>query len=173
MRILALDLGTKTGWALWDGERIESGVQIFALERGESPGMRFLRFNAWLNQMSLGLELVAYEKPHHRGGAATEIACGFSTRVHELCARRRIEYASVHTATLKKFAVGRGNADKDMILEAAFQRWRNQFPQEEALHRGLDDQADALWVLEWARQRFDPAVGCKPHVSGAAHLGSC
>jgi hypothetical protein len=33
--ILAVDLGTRTGWALWDGARTESGVQVFDLKRGE------------------------------------------------------------------------------------------------------------------------------------------
>ena len=45
MRILALDLATKTGWALWDGARIESGVQDFTKGRGESNGMLLLKFN--------------------------------------------------------------------------------------------------------------------------------
>lgn len=162
MRILALDLGTTTGWALYDGARLESGVQTFALERGESPGMRFIRFNRWLQELvgpchppaleSPRVGLIAYEKPHHRGGAATEIACGFSTRVHEFCARHAIEYASAHTATLKKFAVGKGNAQKVDMLDAAIQRWRDQFSKLSGL--GTYDQADALWVLEWARRQF-------------------
>ena len=43
--ILALDLATKTGWALQDRTgAIASGMQEFSLKRGESKGMRFLRF---------------------------------------------------------------------------------------------------------------------------------
>ena len=157
MRILALDLGTKTGWALWDGRRIESGVQTFALERGESPGMRFIRFNRWLDGLLkqnggalCAVELIAYEKPHHRGGAATEIACGFSTRVHEFCASHRIEFASVHSSTLKKFATGRGNAQKADMIQGALARWADQKLES-------DDQADALWVLQWAMTTFNHA----------------
>ena len=68
--ILALDLGSRTGWALWDGVRTESGVQIFDLKRGESPGMRFVRFNGWLSSWATDghrPSLVAYEQTHHRG----------------------------------------------------------------------------------------------------------
>ena len=46
--ILALDLGSTCGWALRPDGRLESGVQVFDLKRGESPGMRFVRFSAWL-----------------------------------------------------------------------------------------------------------------------------
>ena len=55
MRILALDLATRTGWA-WgnvykDGPFTpHSGVEDFSVRRGESPGMRFLRFDAWLSE---------------------------------------------------------------------------------------------------------------------------
>jgi len=45
MVIIGLDPGIRTGWALCrQGRILESGVQTFALARGESPGMRFLRF---------------------------------------------------------------------------------------------------------------------------------
>lgn len=36
-----------------------------------------------------GLELIAYEQPHHRGGHATEVAHGFSTRCHRARAPSR------------------------------------------------------------------------------------
>ena len=50
MNILSLDMATTTGWASnIHGRR--SGVIEFALKRGESPGMRFLRCRAWLNVM--------------------------------------------------------------------------------------------------------------------------
>ncbi len=50
--VLALDMATKTGWALRDrAGRFSSGVQEFSLKRGESKGMRFLRFRKWLNDV--------------------------------------------------------------------------------------------------------------------------
>jgi len=123
VRLLALDLGIRMGWALWDGARLESGVQLFDLKRGESPGMRYLRFRRWLEEVGAGVQLIVYEAAHHRGGAATEIAAGFTTRVQEFCAARGLEHASVHTATLKKWTTGKGNADKAAMLEAVVRRW--------------------------------------------------
>jgi Holliday junction resolvasome RuvABC endonuclease subunit len=146
VNILALDLGTRTGWAALVNDRRESGVQVFDVRRGESPGMRYLRFNAWLVEFVLHrLQIVVYEQTHHRGGAATEVAAGFATRVQEFCARARIDHYPVHSATLKKFATGHGNAKKpDMIRAAA------------KLKPGLtdDNEADAIWLLEYAKFQF-------------------
>jgi len=126
VNILALDLGTKTGWAVhWPGIT-ETGVQTFDVKRGESPGMRYIRFNEWLlrtvgplagEHRSMGL--IVYEQTHQRGGAATEVAAGFATRVQEFCAKWGIEHTAVHTGTLKKFAAGSGNAGKADMIEAA------------------------------------------------------
>jgi len=149
MNVLALDLGTRTGWALVDKGVTESGVQVFDVKRGESPGMRYLRFNRWLDEIAGDghrPEVIVYEQAHHRGGAATEIAAGFATRVQEFCARHGIEHASVHSATLKKFATGSGRASKEDMLERAQQKFKPDI-----IH---DDEADALWILEYARQEI-------------------
>jgi hypothetical protein len=161
MRILSLDLGTKTGWALWDGARMESGVQDFTKQRGESNGMLFLKFNRWLAAMPPDsyvmdgirpqdkFDLIVFEQAHHRGGAATEIAVGLMTRVLEFCARYGIEHTSVHSASLKKFATGRGNADKDEMIERLRRRG--------LVHLDYipgNDEADALWLLIYALEKF-------------------
>ena len=51
--ILALDLGTTTGWALCctDGA-IVSGTMSFRPSRYEGGGMRYLRFRSWLNEIA-------------------------------------------------------------------------------------------------------------------------
>ena len=49
--ILALDLATMTGWATLIDGKINSGVQNFSKKRGESNGIMFLRFNAWLREI--------------------------------------------------------------------------------------------------------------------------
>lgn len=155
MNLLALDLGTHTGWALWEDGRVESGVQAFELKRGESPGMRYVRFNRWLEEMvrgrwqmfgSLG---IVYEQPHQRGGAATEIAAGFSTHVQAFCARNQIEHAAIHSATLKKWTTGSGRASKDEMIVHVQARFTAK--------RGLtNDEADAIALLHYARAELLP-----------------
>ena len=143
MKILALDLATKTGWALRSNGHVESGVQVFDLKRGESPGMRFVRFRRWLYQMLESFEagdVVAFEQAHHRGGAATQLCVGMSTRVLEACAELGLEHTSVHSATLKKFATGSGRASKEEMLATARARWP-----EVKTH----DEADARHLLQY------------------------
>lgn len=155
--ILALDLGTATGWALakqtfpgsTEYQLVESGVQTFDVKRGESPGMRYLRFRRWLEDVTPGdCILICYEQTHHRGGAATEVAAGLATRVQELCALRAIEHAAVHSASLKKWTVGRGNADKTAMLAAVCTRWK-------IVHD--DNEADALALLHYALAELVPS----------------
>jgi Holliday junction resolvasome RuvABC endonuclease subunit len=152
-RILALDFGTRTGWAAMDGGRIESGVQTFDLARGESPGMRFIRFRRWLEEI-LALtqpRLCVYEAAHHRGGHATELLVGMATRLQEACAERGIEYAAVHSATLKKASCGSGRAGKSAMVAEA----RRRFPDRQIAD---DNEADALMLLEYARAKFGEAA---------------
>ena len=148
MNILALDCGTKTGWASFADGRIESGVQDFSLKRGESKGIRFLRFNTWLKAMAklTNPQVVVYELAHFRGGHATEILVGMTTRIEEFCESNNIEYGSVHSATLKKFATGSGRANKEDMIKAAQVKYGKIV--------NSDDEADALLILAWAREEY-------------------
>jgi Holliday junction resolvasome RuvABC endonuclease subunit len=144
MNILALDLATKTGWSTnIHGRR--SGVIEFPIKRGESPGMRFLRCRAWLNEMwrllDRQIDLIVYEQAHHRGGAATAVCVGLVTEVQAFAAGHEIELMPVHTATLKKFSTGSGRASKTDMIKAAEQRGWN--PQD-------DNEADSALLLEYA-----------------------
>ena len=148
MNILALDLAASTGWATSAHGRIESGVQRFDLKRGESPGMRFVHFNGWLSRWApdgYRPDLIVYEQNFRRGGAATEIAAGFSTRVKEFCARNGVEHTTVNVTTLKKFATGKGNADKDAMAEAAHRRGWITLGQPKD-----DNEIDAIALLYYA-----------------------
>ena len=160
MNVLALDLGSQCGWALSESGRIESGVEAFEIARHESRGMRFVRFNRWLEKIAFrpygdGVStvspyLIVYEQAHQRGGAATEVAAGFITRVHEFCATRELEFSSVHTATLKKWTTGRGNAKKPEMIAAVVRRWGAALDID-------DNEADAVALLHYALQEIVPA----------------
>lgn len=123
MNLLALDTGIRTGWCLIskEGYIIESGVQDFTKRRGESNGMLFLRFRGWLHEILTVHKpsLVLYEQAHHRGGYATEVCVNLTGRVQEMCAVTLIECAGIHTGTLKKQIIGKGNAGKDEIIAFA------------------------------------------------------
>lgn len=134
--ILALDLATKTGWAHSNGT---SGVQDFKPRRGDSPGMRWLEFGAWLDRLYdlAPFEVLAHEQPHYRGGKATEVLAGYVAKCQEWCADHDVEITSRHTSEIKRFATGKGNASKEEMIEAA-----------SLVGDVIDDNhADALWLL--------------------------
>lgn len=137
MNILALDLGTRTGWAHSCGQ---SGTQDFTPRRGDSPGMKWLAFRAWLNRIAdmVPIDVIAYEQTHHRGGAATHSGHAMIAIVEAFAAERQVEITSRHTATIKKYATGKGNAKKPHMLDAAKARWTGIVD---------DNHADALWLL--------------------------
>lgn len=139
INLLALDLATRTGWAHSSGA---SGVQDFSPRRGDSPGMRWLEFKAWLCRIldSAPADVIAYEQAHHRGGAATHVAHSLISCVEQVAAERGIQLTNRHTATIKKHALGTGRGDKSEMVEAAKRRW----PDIEFID---DNQADACWLL--------------------------
>ena len=51
---------------------------------------------------------------------------------------KQVEITSRHTATIKKYATGKGNAKKPHMLDAAKARWTGIVD---------DNHADALWLL--------------------------
>jgi Holliday junction resolvasome RuvABC endonuclease subunit len=153
MRVLGLDCATRLGWAYWDGKRRESGVQLFDLKPGDSPGMRWVRFNTWMSEWFLSNrlqpnDLIVYEQTLGRFATSqsqVQIAAGFVTRVQEWASVQRCEHSAIHVGTLKKFVTGRGNANKELMTATVEQRWT---PGRACID---DNEADAIALLEYAR----------------------
>lgn len=143
--VLALDLGTTTGWALrgQDGG-ITSGTMTFRPSRFEGGGMRYLRFRGWLTEMAGladGISRVAFEEVRAHGGTdAAHLYGGFLAHLSAWCEERGVAYEGVPVATIKRFAAGRGNADKAAMIAAM--RARGFAPAD-------DNEADALAILLW------------------------
>ena len=73
--ILALDLGTTTGWALRDADAaITSGSGMsFRPDRFSGGGMRFLRFKRWLTEVKNtagGIDAVYLEEVRRHAGTS-------------------------------------------------------------------------------------------------------
>ena len=144
--ILALDLGTQTGWALAsrDGS-ITSGSQSFKPQRFEGGGMRFLRFKRWLTdikQCNDGIDQVVFEEVRrHVSTDAAHAYGGFLATLTAWCEHHQIPYQGVPVGTIKKHATGKGNAGKGDVIASVTARG----------HAPVDDiEADALALLHWA-----------------------
>jgi hypothetical protein len=144
--ILALDLGTRTGWALRArAGTITSGTHEFRPGRFEGAGMAFLRFGGWLGEtlhLAGGIDAVAFEEVRaHAGTLAAQVYGGFLAHLTAWCERNAIPYLGVPVATIKRHATGKGNASKEEVI-AAMKR-RGHDPRD-------DNEADALAILDWA-----------------------
>ncbi len=147
--ILALDLGTTTGWAVLgrDGS-ITSGSESFKPHRFEGGGMRFLRFKRWLTeikQSTEGIDAVYFEEVRrHLGVDAAHAYGGFMAHLTAWCEHHQIPYQGVPVGTIKKLATGKGNAGKDEMIAAM----------KVLGHTPVDDnEADALALLHFAITR--------------------
>jgi hypothetical protein len=144
--ILALDLGSKTGWAmrLADGA-VVSGTMEFKPGRYEGGGMRFLRFRTWLDHLEFAtktIDLLHFEEVRrHAGTDAAHIYGGFLAHLAAWCELKHIPYQGVPVGTIKRHATGKGNAGKDAVIAAMRARGFN--PED-------DNEADALAILFWA-----------------------
>src|SRR5690554_5200460 len=143
--ILALDLGTTTGWALKlaDGT-ITSGSMSFKPQRFEGGGMRYLRFRRWLSELKASTDIHAVyfeEVRRHMGVDAAHAYGGFMAQLTAWCEHHQIPYQGVPVGTIKKHATGKGNAGKGAVI-AAVRAW--------SFDPVDDNEADALALLRWA-----------------------
>ena len=144
--ILALDLGTTTGWAVRNDRcRILSGTADFRPSRFEGGGMRYLRFGKWLEQtleVTGGIDAVYYEAVRrHLGTDAGHVYGGLLATLTAWCEAQSIPYSGVPVGTWKRHACGKGNVDKQAVIDAI--RMRGFEPAD-------DNEADAIAILLWA-----------------------
>ena len=96
-QLLALDLGTTTGWALRlaTGQILHGSVS-FRPSRFDGGGMRFVRFSAWLDTLITdtgGLEAIYFEEVRrHLGVDAAHLYGGFLATLTAWCEHRAIAY---------------------------------------------------------------------------------
>lgn len=133
MKILALDIATKTGWKT----KTSSGVWDLKPNRGESEGMRVVRFKSKVRELIQieGIEIVSYERPAGMHKSSIMVASEMVGVLKDLCIEMGIELASYSASEIKKSATGKGNAKKEQMIARAKELGYN--PQD-------DNEADAI-----------------------------
>jgi Holliday junction resolvasome RuvABC endonuclease subunit len=143
---LALDLGTTTGWAVRTARcRILHGTAEFRPSRYEGGGMRYLRFGRWLDQtleITGSIDAVYVEEVRrHIGTDAAHVYGGLLATLTAWCEENGIPYQGVPVGTIKRYATGKGNADKAAMIAAVRER---------GFEPADDNEADAIAILLWA-----------------------
>ncbi|SEJ99888.1 hypothetical protein [Achromobacter sp. NFACC18-2] len=143
--ILALDLGTRLGWAVRarDGA-VWHGTEAFTPRKSWTPGQRWLRARSFLTDLIVRhqVTVIAYEDvKRHMGTDAAHAYGAFLCIVQMVADSHRATLQPVGVKTIKKFWTGNGNADKDAMKAQATVR---------GLKPDTDNDADALAILHWA-----------------------
>lgn len=145
VNILALDLGTKLGWAVRSRDgRIVHGTEAFTPRKSWTPGQRWLRARSFLAETIVRHQVhaIAYEDvKRHAGTDAAHAYGAFLCLVQMVADSHRTALLPVGVGTIKKHWTGKGNADKDAMKAQAKARGFSVVD---------DNDADALAILHWA-----------------------
>ncbi len=156
MRILALDLGTKTGWACFDGTTTTSGTKVLATPK-EVRAQKLagldrccdLRINRLFTLVASFQPLdVVYFEDVQFASSTYQVQLWASMRSAVIMQYPRSKVVAVPVGTLKKFASGSGSADKDKM--------RQSLP--EATEKMDDNEIDAIHLLKLALSREQKPV---------------
>lgn len=139
INVLALDVATKTGWAT----KHAHGLWDFNIKRDESNGMKFLRFRAKLKEICQleNINVISFE----RSSGMHQSSVIHQSELHGVlklfCEDNNIQYKAYSATEIKRFATGKGNCNKQAMIQAA----RLKFDYE-----GEDDNvADALHIYHF------------------------
>jgi Holliday junction resolvasome RuvABC endonuclease subunit len=144
MNILALDLGTKTGWALHVRGGKISGGTVNCAPGVHAAGQRWVNFRNHLAEMKRAageIQVVYFEDiKMHKGVIAAHVYGGFKAQLELWCMVNNVQMIGVGFGAIKKNWTGKGNADKQAMIAEA--RKRGFAPVD-------DNHADALAILAY------------------------
>jgi len=141
MKILALDVASKTGWC----NDTASGVWDLRPKRDESKGIRLVRFKAKLNEL-IKLErpdIVVFERSSGFHQNAVIVQSEFHGVLKVTLEEHELEYRAYSAGEIKKHATGKGNANKEMMVKAYIERVGSE-PVD-------DNHADAFFLHDLAK----------------------
>lgn len=146
MNILAIDLGSKTGWAKGNVANTKSFGEWNLVHDAVFDGKSFGLFRKLLTEKMAGVDVLAVERPnsHMPGFHAYRVLFGMYGIVQEICGARGTEIYDFAATSIKKFWTGKGNAKKeDMVGKARGL----------AAYRSVDSHnvADAIAIYHYAR----------------------
>jgi hypothetical protein len=149
--VLALDLATRTGYALLRADgRVESGEERFEVKEGQGQGVRYVKFRRWLVDMKQAhpdLARIVFEKVMGHGAyqvISAHVYGGLLATLQAFGEHHQIAYDGIGVTTIKKQFAGSGKATKDDMIKQC-----------EALgfRPGGHNEADAIALLHVATGR--------------------
>lgn len=152
MALLALDLGSHCGFAIFKNDEIISGTKKLRIEKKKFGG-RFLEFRNCLQQMIATHDIgeVYFERVFgHVGTEAAHVYGGFMYALATVCLEKNITCTGFTVQAIKKFMTGKGNATKDEMISAT-----RRF----GFNPETDDEADAISIILLAMKNLN--IDCR------------
>lgn len=141
--LLALDIATKTGWKT----ETASGVWDLKPNRGESEGMRVVRFKSKVREICdiEGINIIAYERPAGMHKSSIMVASEMVGVLKDFCIDNGINLCCYSASEIKKYATGKGNANKEQMIASAVSCGYN--PKD-------DNEADAIHLYNLVKNEI-------------------
>lgn len=135
MKIISLDLGTKTGYATGiNGEIKTHGFKFWSNDR-HFDNQSFVNFRKWLIPGVKNVHRIVCEKPNMGmpGFDATRVLFGMYGIVQEVCGMFNVDLVPVSASGIKLFWTGDGRADKNkMVFQAQMKGYKEVMDHNEA-----------------------------------------
>lgn len=146
MKILAVDPASKFGWAI---SKTEFGEWDLRTRKDESMGMKIIRLRSKLQEIYdiYKFDILVYERPAGRYTNPIIHQSKLIGKLEEFCEDRGIQYRGYSATEIKKYATGKGNANKKMMIKKAIELYGVENP--------TDNEADALHLLHIAMEEYD------------------
>lgn len=177
MTVLAFDLASCTGWAVARPPYLLAPTPLERAIAGGAPpertyshkiikndgnfGRFLLSWEIWFRAM---LEehkptIVAFEQPVSYGNRADHTLHALAAVLQLIAYRRKVTWTAKYTVReIKLHATGNGAATKNQMVDAAAAvGWRTT----------VDDEADALWLLDLTIAKLTPEQKGYAHVLGS------
>ena len=161
MKLLTLDLATKTGFAVGDissGERPLSGTHTLP-STGTDIGRFLLAFDRWVSDLIVFHKpsLVVFEAPLFLAGGKSNISTArklmcLAGMTEYFCSKHKVMVRECNVSTIKKYFTGNGRADKPKMIAAA--KALGFEPKD-------DNEADALAIYFYTMNKLHPTQAQK------------
>ena len=146
MKILAIDPANHLGWAV---SNQLYGVEDFTTRSGESNGFKLIKFKAFLQKVidTEGITVVVYERPGGKFKNDIMSHAKYIAIIEIVCIEKEVQYKAFSPAEIKKYATGKGNCGKELMVSAAQVKYG---------YTGTDDNvADALHIWNLANEMYN------------------
>lgn len=150
MKVLAIDPGTRTGFAYGvSGALMDSGTWDLRATGAGSPSKpmaMLIRYHKLVEELKRYTpDVIAFEQVMaHNGLHASHLYGGFVALLYARCAEIGAHPVPVPVGTIKKHATGKGNANKEAMIRTAKQKFK--------IDPVDDNHADALHLFDVTSQ---------------------